>query len=295
MKTSTALAASMLAVSLFAAAPGAQASTTGSLTESGTTITYPVQGRGSWSSKGVGGTLTYDGKLTGPYYRVSTAVLPRTGSAASAAVRSGTAVSIDDYAVHRAVMAVQAALREQGYTGRTGLPLPTTGVWGLDSDAAMKKFQTAKGLPNEGVMGKRTSMALFGPLVTQAASDVDYAHRAELERIMRGTIGWESGWDPGAVGGKTPHDIGLGQINGLAHPSMSVEARLDPKRALPYVAGMIKSNLIAFEYRLDEAVAAYNLGQGGARRWVAAGKPQYFPLGSTNDVHRYIDGILNSV
>jgi peptidoglycan hydrolase-like protein with peptidoglycan-binding domain len=280
-------------------APAAQAATSPATTSvtaaADPTITYPARGRGAWSNRGMGGTVSSDGLLPGRYFRASALGLTKgPGYTGYRAVQDGQPVSIDDYAVHRAVLAIQTELRERGITSSDGKPLLLDGVWGAKVDSAIKSFQArTPGLTPDGVFGRLSSKALFTPLVEKAAAQADPLHRAELTRVMVGTVGWESNWDPAAVGGLTPNDVGLGQINGAAHPDMSVNDRLDPKKSLPFVAALIDSNLKAFGYRLDESVAAYNLGQGGARSWVRAGKPQYWPAGTTNDVHRYIDRILN--
>lgn len=274
---------------------GSMPSATAAVTTAGPLLTYPERGRGGWPSLGTGGTISSNGLLPGRYFKASAGTLKAPGYTAYRAIRDGQPVSINDYAVHRAVLAVQTELRRRGFTSSDGKPLTLDGLWGAKVDTAVKAFQAKAGLPADGVFGAATSKALFRPLMEQAAAATDLAHQADLARVMYGTISWESGWDPAAVGGLTPDDIGLGQINGPAHPTMSVEDRLNPTASLPYVATLIDGNLKAFGYRLDESIAAYNLGRGGARSWVRAGKPQFWPAGSKNDVHRYVDRILNPV
>src|SRR3712207_567106 len=112
----------VLTVGVTSAAP-AVASTT-------TNLTYPANGRGAWSRAGAGGTLSADGLLPGRYFRASTGALRGPGYAASRAIRDGAPVGIDDYAVHRAVLAIQTELRYRGIPSSDGVPLVLDGIWG---------------------------------------------------------------------------------------------------------------------------------------------------------------------
>ena len=246
-------------------------------------ITTPDLGRGAWAVNGSGGTLSVDGKKPGPYYRApapgSSTKMP--GLTAALARRNDHSVSVNDYAVHMGVKALQ---RQIGAT--------QDGILGPKSEAAIKAWQKAHGLVADGVPGPKTFRAMLEPLAIAAAKKAAFDRRVDsnvLVEMVIGHIGHESAWDPGAVGYSTPDDLGLCQINGRWHPSESIEERLTPETALAYAAGVvIAGNLIALEGDEDAAIFAYNVGIYGARRWVQLGKPA---------IHYGVDayGYINSV
>lgn len=247
-------------------------------------ITYPTRGRGAWSSSGLGGTINAAGTKPGSYYRA-----PATGSGlemiglrAFRAVRDGKPVDVNYYATFMAVKAYQA------FFGST-----PDGIWGPKTDQSVKSWQSANGLTADGVLGPKTSKAIFKPMAEKMAYDVNKTH-PELKKMVVGHLGWESAWDAGAVGGSTPVDLGLGQINGPAHPNMSEQDRLTPSTALLWVAQFVNSNLVAFNYNVRDGVSAYNLGQGGTRSWIKDGRPDVWINGSgrTVEVKKYIDNVL---
>ena len=250
-------------------------------------LSYPADGRGAWPGNGAGGTLRADGTGPGRYYRTG-AGQPSLGIPGRSADRDGTECSINEYAVWRAAMGVQTELRDRGFS------LTVDGIWGPGTDAAVKKFQVAQGLTADGVFGPMSARAMFEPIARKLCTAVDSAHAQMLTRVVIGTITWESGWDPGAVG-SDPNDVGLGQINGPANPTLSLNERLSPKTALPWITRFCSGNLTYFRYDLDAGIAAYNLGRGGASKWVAAGKPNTFLVnGKPRDVRRYINEILSA-
>lgn len=253
-------------------------------------LTYSSTGRGAWPASGRGGTLSADGAKPGRFYRSplessSGATVGLTGYRAS--LRS-TTCAVDDYATFRAVVAVQNELREQGLLGSDGRPVVADGLWGRNTDTGVRAFQLRQGLTPDGVFGAKTARAMFEPMARRVAAVTDPT--GQVARLLVGTVTWESGWDPGAVGSATPQDLGLGQINGPAHPGMSAASRLDPRVALPYVAELITGNLHAMGGELRDAVAAYRYGIAGARAWVDAGRPQAW---KGTDAWDYISTILN--
>lgn len=252
------------------------------------TITYPADGRGAWPATGKGGTLSLDGKTPGRFYRHAITPATTIGVNAYRADREGTETDIDQYAVWRAAAAIQTELKDLGY-----LPTGIDGLWGKGTSDAVIAWQNRMGLTPDGVYGPASAKAMFVPAIRRYAIAVDAAQANSLTRIVTGTINLESGWDPGAVG-SDPNDLGLGQINGPAHPTMSVNDRLNPRLALPWIVRFIDGNLTYFKGDTDLAIAAYNLGRTGATRWRDAGKPDVWVVnGSPRNIRDYINKILN--
>ena len=226
-------------------------------------VTQVQQGRGAWTS--VGGLLSVDGRSRGPYYRApsdgSFARMP--GATTVMAIRNNVTVDVNTYAVY---MGVRACQRQIGVVD--------DGVWGSNTDAAAKRWQAQMGYAlvgvADGVIGPRSTKGMFLPDVNKACGSNN-----DLRYAVVGHMGHESGWDPAAVGMSTPDDLGLGQINGVYHPEMSPAARLTPEQAIPWMVSFVQGNLEALG-NLDDGIAAYLLGIGGARSWVRAGRPQIF-------------------
>lgn len=253
-------------------------------------ITYPEKGRGAWPAAGTGGTLSADGKAYGRYYRkqfskpgYKNPVLTP-GRVAYNAVLNDTLVSIDHYAVYKAIQSVQR-----------WIGTPVTGLFDVHTRDAVKEWQTEKGLKADGIFGPATARQLVEPVILSQAKVIDPNHEI-LGQVAVGFCAWESGFDFGAVGGATPEDLGLFQINGPSHPSMSVDQRLTILPSIQYGLGLIRSNLAEFEYDLDAGIAAYNLGKQGAKNWIADGRPDVWVrtvdgVEKTTDVRRYINAI----
>lgn len=226
--------------------------------------TYPKAGRGAWSA--VGGTLSLDGRNPGSYYRApaSGKYDDMPGATAHKALKAGTPVEINSFAVFMGVRAIQAQLG-----------VKPDGLFGGDTGAAVKAFQAkypARCGVADGIVGPRTSRALFERLLSAACAGRTTA-ALTLEFLVRGHVGHESSWDPGAVGWVTPQDLGLGQINGPSHPDMDEVERLTPGVSLPWVATFVDGNVVAMKGVLDDGIAAYLLGVSGARTWVKLGRP----------------------
>lgn len=243
-------------------------------------ITYPNTGRAAWPSSGLGGTLDGTGKAPGPLYRAPAGDRDMPGLAASRAISAGAAVDINHYAVYAAVKAIQPMV------GATA-----DGLFGQKTGAALMAWQDAHGLTADGLYGGVTSTAMWLPFINAAVngSTTDASGRASVRKLSRGHIGYESSWDPGAVGETTPEDLGLGQINGPAHPTFSVDDRLNPRVAIPYIVDLVRANLTAMSGVEQDAIAAYNLGVGGAKEWVRIGRPEVW---KGKFVKRYIQGVL---
>lgn len=223
-------------------------------------LTYERPGRGAFPLSGAGGTLDVSGKRLGPYYRAPAPGSPMRmpGLTGALAVRHETPCTINDYAVHMAVKALQP---------RFGAVVD--GILGPNTNAAIRTYQQEHHLIVDGVVGPQTCRSLFEPLVVGPATDA-------VLRAARGTITFESNWDPGAVGVNTPEDLGVGQISGPAHPNLSVNARLNPNVAIPWIVDFIADNFDAMHNDEDAAILAYNLGITGAHAWINAGRPATF-------------------
>lgn len=253
-------------------------------------LTYPLrnQGRGSFPLSGTGGTINGAGDKPGRFYRAPGSGAPKDllmpGLIGFRAHRDNAECSINHYAVYRAVMFLQASFGEK-----------VDGILGPKTDAKVKAWQERQGLKADGIYGPASARRLLTPLVERSAQIVHPEWASDLAKIMRGTVSYESGWDHGAVGIQDPRDIGIAQAHLPVHPNLSVDDALDPQRALAWMARFIDYNLDAMKHNVEDAVAAYNLGVGGARTWIEAGRPQFWtPVGSTTerDMHKYVQTIL---
>lgn len=258
-------------------------------------VITPDTGRGAWPGNGRGGTLSSTGHSRGGFYALSDGSLPLVGLAGARAARAGGQVGLDEYAVWRAVVALQSTLN-----GATkGVDLDVDGVLGQATAAALASWQKAHALTDDGVLGPKSARVLFTPAIVKASASTSWRDRAQVTRLVTGHVTIESGFDPGAVGVSTPEDVGLGQVNGPAHPGLSFDDRLDPQVALGYVADLVASNLAAFDGVEVDAVAAYMLGQAGCRTWIKAGRPAAWQrrVGgqpTTVYVRRYVDSVLSA-
>lgn len=238
-----------------------------------------MSGRGAWSVAGVGGTLNVGGKTPGPYYCLAVG-RPWVGS---------DSYNLSDRAVHAGVVAIQQALNRENKAG-----LLVDGLFGPATSKAVTAWQQKQPVSaNTGVwggVGPDSAKALFLPLLQRRVAD-GWAY------VVCGVITNESNWDPGAVGYVDDSDLGLAQINGPSHPDLSEEERFTPEVAIDFVHSTLLSNLSYFGGSLRTAVAAYNLGRGGASAWRKAGSPDsWTPPGATTerDVAGYIDRILTA-
>lgn len=237
-------------------------------------LIYPTRGRGAWTN--LGGTLDSEGDGPGIYYRSPAGSMLMPGIVGYRAVHNAATTDINSYAVYMAVKGIQ---REVGAT--------EDGLYGSDTAAAVQKWQLSRNLLPDGVFGPASARVMFRERATIAAKAT--SDNSAVVKLTLGHTGFESSWDPGAVGYVQPQDLGLGQINGPAHPSVSVDFRLTPRSALGFVANFVLGNLQAMLWNERDAIAAYNLGVGGARAWVKAGRPVHY-LGV--DVAGYINGVL---
>ena len=239
-----------------------------------------IVGRGAWPKDGGGGTLSMSRDAPGPYYAFPApeADLPLPGSG------GWKSEDPNERAVHGAVLAIQHALNRRGKYGLTA-----SGRFDWPTMDATIKFQKQVDLPAWGGVDRETAKALFLPDLKSRCRTLRFPHW----QVACGVVTNESAWDPGAVGRVKHVDIGLAQINGDAHPDMSEVQRLRPGFAFTFIINYLNVALKTFDGNIDYAIASYNLGRTGARRWIDAGCPNpYTPAGSVpRNVQAYIERI----
>jgi len=240
-----------------------------------------MNGRGAWNNSGLGGTKKYrDATRPGPYYYLGTGEAPE-----------GRERDANENAVHLAVKAYQRALNRRmksgllidGYLG----PVTSEAIWDFQV-----KHEAKTGTPWGGICPD-TSEALLMPDLRRI---VRKRRASGVTRSMvSGTVRHESNWDAGAVGYVDPDDVGLAQINADAHPEWTTEERLQPVRCFKFIINYYANALDQLDDNLRDSIASYNLGIGGARTWIRAGRPDIWtPPGSSTprNVKAYIDNIL---
>ncbi len=244
-----------------------------------------------WSVSGRGGTLEYgpNGETrSGPYYMLA--------NGDSAIVGSGTwkSPSLNERAVHGAVLAYQRALNRElgGLPSFTGLVVD--GLFGEQTAKAVTRWQRRqpadRGIEVWGGIGQDTSKWLLMPTLERTVSE-------QFESVVCGIVTQESGWDAGCVGYTDPDDLGLGQINKAANPDVTERQCFQPISAFAYVENLIRVAMDALDDNLRDAIAAYNLGIGGAQMWIRAGRPDIWkpsPTATPRDVRGRIDTILSA-
>lgn len=237
-----------------------------------------MTGRGAWPVSGAGGTKGANKVRQGPYY--------------CAGIRVQDGFKSDDpneRAVHGAVLAYQRALNRR----LPGTPCVVDGWFGEQTGEALVNFQRAVKLVDDGLLGPTTSRALLIPDAKRVCRNKKF----DDWYIVTGVIYHESTWDAGAVGYADERDVGLAQINAGAHPDLSEKERLQPMTSFRFVIDYLNNALGALDGVVTDAIASYNLGIGGAGRWIRQGRPEwYIPLGSTKarNVRAYIDSIINA-
>lgn len=250
-----------------------------------------MSGRGAWANSGLGGTLNVTGTGPGPYYVLSDGG-PWVGSAGLEA--DATA---NERAVTGAVKAYQHGLHR-----RLDVPIKFDGQFGPRTKQLVKDFQVSVGISDWGGIGPDTSKMLLFPdlrfVVNKRRDEVGPLGDMITPVLVCGVITMESTWDAGAVGFADEHDVGLAQINAQAHPDMSEEERLQPVTSFNFVFDYMLAALRADGIEdIKDAVASYNLGIGGTRTWIRAGRPSLWtPPGSTveRDMDHYIYTIRNA-
>lgn len=238
-----------------------------------------THGRAAWPNSGAGGTKAYnDPSKPGPYYFIGSGELNPDSSQ-------------DAFAVRQAVKAYQRAINRRLGDKWT---LVVSGRYDAQMAEAVKHFQSKRtDLIDWGGIGPDTSKALLMPDLINTVSKESKS--SVPATVVSGLIRHESGWDAGAVGYIDPEDLGLAQINGPSHPNLTAVERLRPLTAFEFVINYMDNAMVHFGNNLRDSIASYNLGIGGADRWISQGRPQmYTPVGSnvSRDVWAYIDSVL---
>jgi hypothetical protein len=253
------------------------------------------RGRGVWPATGTGGTLTRrsDGTIVPGRWYLAAPARPkgtpweedqRISIKVWHQLRLGQAPAINDLAVFLGAKAIQKLL---GFDDKG-----QDGIIGPNTDERIRDKQRELKVAPDGLVGPKTMRSILAPIVEAAGR----RHNVRWQ-VLCGKLMWEGNWDPGAVGWSDPDDLGLSQINLRAHPRVSVEEAFDPEFAIDFGARFMAENLRAFDGDERTAVAAYNLGQGGARQWRSAGSPDWWTppwATSPRNVRAYIDRILSA-
>lgn len=244
------------------------------------------QGRGAWSSKGVGGTLKPLKKVVvpGPYYMLHPNPLGQVGAKAWLFNLIGQPVELNELATYHGVIAIQVLVNQLGFQ------CPISGVFTVETDQAVKGAQAKLGLKADGVVGQTTMKALINPVaakIAKALMDID-------PKPLYGILQNEGAYDPGAVGYFDANDLGLAQINILSHPNVTISNAFCPSFAIKFIADKIAYGVNEF-HDIELAVASYNLGITGTKEWVRLGMPnEWVPSWATKprNTREYINRIL---
>jgi soluble lytic murein transglycosylase-like protein len=154
---------------------------------------------------------------------------------------------------------------------------------------AVVRTQRLLQIADDGQVGKVTMKAMLIPIIKATAKQTGCPWEVAV-----GILQNEGGWDPGAVGRVDPEDWGLAQISHKAHPTLAFSDAYCPSYAVRFVCGTIGKRLRTFDGNIRDAIASYNLGEGGARTWIKAGRPDEWTTGAIH-MNKYIDRILNAV
>jgi hypothetical protein len=177
------------------------------------------------------------------------------------------------------ILALKTLLSKQK-CGR-GLDM-TTQHFGSTMEQRVRDFQEKEGrLQVDGVVGPKTAAALLLAPKTRAEAIAKIPNR-----LVARVIDVESANDPGAfVIHADSVDRGLGQINSKQRPDVTDEQAYDPYFVVGYLArDLSEAEAILSDW--DAAVVSWNVGVGGARKWLKEGKPMHlmegdFDLGAT--------------
>jgi hypothetical protein len=167
------------------------------------------------------------------------------------------------------------------YAGFGKNVVPTLPYFGDAMDTQTKAFQKAYGFEDDGVIGPHTGRAL----AQHRKMDVGHEKKIPDDRLCK-LISLESANDPVAQGTVDQEDEGFAQINRVFHPNVTLQEAWSPVFAVEWAAEYLLS-AFGHLHDWDAAVVSYNQGEGGAERWLVAGKPKYgAPYVDSNGVQR---------
>lgn len=245
-------------------------------------------GRGAWPASGRGGTLRTDGRTPGPYYLLADNDSDQIGLETWCRRTRGLPVQQDDLAVFHGVVAIQLLVSSFAPGGM----LKGDGIFGPGTAIAVRTAQSHFGLIADGVVGRKTMPRLLRSAVVQTAR----VNSVPPEPVY-GILANEGAWDPAAVGTLDANDLGLAQINTVAHPTTTFAEAFCPSYAIRFVATYLAAAMTLVDGNLRDAVVSYNLGYGGTRQWIRAGRPDVWTppwADRPRQPNEYIDRILGA-
>jgi soluble lytic murein transglycosylase-like protein len=164
------------------------------------------------------------------------------------------------------IYAIKQELIHNGFGHDVVLTLP---FFGRFAASEAKRFQAARGLIADGIVGPITARVLFRKRLASTESQLGIP-----DNLLAKLVNLESNDDPVAEGTSDPNDEGIAQINLPSHPDVSESSAHDPAFAIPWAGRYLKGLFTATGGKdWDGALVAYNAGTDLAKRWLAAGKP----------------------
>jgi hypothetical protein len=239
-----------------------------------------TRGRGAWSPTG---------KDNGSRYYEHIAGKPLDGSSKDR--------DVNYQAVNLGVKAIQTRINAYGYSPA----LVVDGVFGPGTTAGAKWAQAKMGFSAnqcDGRPGPTTCRALFKDLLIWFGG----VHHVPASQL-HGFIMLESVYDPGAVGGTTPSDRGLNQINLEAHKNITVEQAFDPTFSIDYTAKRLADARIRYSGKTVDLKTKCSIAQHNvpvaAECWYRDGVPPLGPVEYNGkmwdgwpDIEKYVNKVL---
>ncbi len=178
---------------------------------------------------------------------------------------------------HHAVRIWQELLNEHG------LQAQINGVYGEDTERAVRAFQSRRGMPASGRIDYSTARALLERTIRREAAAVGMS-----PDLLCGHLDLESRLDPAAVG-PIGDDLGLGQILiGRWNPGVSIQEALDEDFAIQYMA---RRDMSAYQGFGDWRIALFDYNYPvGAHAWKRTGRPSSRGRSYSNRVFRGCSG-----
>jgi predicted chitinase len=159
---------------------------------------------------GIVGPATLKALQQTPQQDKSTSAPTATPAAPAAVTHAAThaTVALSHGSKGAAVEALQAQLRDQGYTGSNGRPLGTDGAFGAQTRDALQSFQRAHGLDADGIAGPKTLQALGDSQRHGASPSLESANHP-ANAMYRQALGHVQGLDAqhGRESGPHTHPI----------------------------------------------------------------------------------------